>query len=47
MAYSLTFSHVGLFVTDMDPMVEFYTGFLGFAISDRGQRESGAEKSAS
>jgi len=43
MSYSLTFSHVGVFVTDMDPMVDFYTGFLGFAVSDRGGREAGGE----
>lgn len=43
MPYTLTFSHVGLFVTDMDPMVDFYTGFLGFAVSDRGRRAAGGE----
>ncbi len=43
MPYSLAFSHVGLFVTEMDPMVDFYTGFLGFAVSDRGPREAGGE----
>jgi catechol 2,3-dioxygenase-like lactoylglutathione lyase family enzyme len=43
MSYSLTFSHVGIFVTDMARMVDFYTGFLGFAVSDRGSREAGGE----
>ena len=33
---SITFSHVGLYVTDLDRMVDFYTRFLGFVVSDRG-----------
>ena len=33
---TLSFSHVGLFVTDLEKMVDFYTRFLGFVISDRG-----------
>ena len=36
MSYHLTLSHVGVFVTDMPRMVDFYSGFLGFAVSDRG-----------
>ena len=36
MPYSLTLSHCGIFVTNMAKMVDFYTGFLGFAVSDRG-----------
>ncbi|HEY7648678.1 MAG TPA: VOC family protein [Methylomirabilota bacterium] len=32
----LAFSHVGLFVTDLEPMVDFYTRVLGFTVSDRG-----------
>jgi len=32
----LSFSHVGLFVTDLARMVDFYTGMLGFAVTDRG-----------
>jgi catechol 2,3-dioxygenase-like lactoylglutathione lyase family enzyme len=43
MAYSLTFSHVGIHVTDMARMVDFYTGFLGFAVSDRGESSQGGE----
>lgn len=42
MSYSLALSHVGIFVTDMVRMLDFYTGFLGFAISDRGLRPAGA-----
>jgi catechol 2,3-dioxygenase-like lactoylglutathione lyase family enzyme len=38
MSFSLTLSHVGIFVTDMARMVDFYTRFLGFAVSDRGSR---------
>src|SRR5919106_4263828 len=43
MSYGLTLSHVGVFVTDMPKMVDFYTGFLGFAESDRGETSSGGE----
>lgn len=39
MAYSLALSHVGIFVTDLPRMLDFYTGFLGFAVSDRGGRD--------
>ncbi len=41
MSFGLTLSHVGVFVTDMPKMVDFYTGFLGFAVSDRGELSSG------
>ena len=41
MSYSLTLSHVGIFVTDIHLMVDFYTRFLGFAESDRGSTSSG------
>ncbi|MHB9881322.1 VOC family protein [Pacificimonas sp. ICDLI1SI03] len=34
--YALSFSHVGLFVTDMKKMAEFYTATMGFFITDRG-----------
>ena len=39
--FALAFSHVGLYVTDIDKMVDFYTRFLGFVVSDRGKREAG------
>jgi len=29
MSFSLTLSHVGVFVTDVSRMVDFYTRFLG------------------
>ncbi len=35
-APSIVFSHVGIHVTDLRPMVEFYTRFLGFTLTDRG-----------
>ncbi len=38
---SITFSHVGIYVTDLDQMVDFYTRFLGFVVSDRGGTTSG------
>ena len=41
MSYHLTLSHVGVFVTDMPKMVDFYVGFLGFAVSDRGTLADG------
>ena len=41
MPYSLTFSHVGIYVVDMAKMVDFYTRFLGFAIADRGPNPNG------
>jgi catechol 2,3-dioxygenase-like lactoylglutathione lyase family enzyme len=41
MSFGLTLSHVGVHVTDMAKMVDFYTGFLGFAVSDRGELSGG------
>lgn len=41
MSYSLALSHVGVFVIDMARMVDFYTRFLGFAVSDRGATPNG------
>jgi catechol 2,3-dioxygenase-like lactoylglutathione lyase family enzyme len=43
MSYHLTLSHVGIFVSDLPVMVDFYTGFLGFAVSDRGPTRDGGE----
>jgi catechol 2,3-dioxygenase-like lactoylglutathione lyase family enzyme len=43
MAFSLTLSHVGLHVNDIPRMVDFYTGFMGFAVSDRGPARGGGE----
>jgi catechol 2,3-dioxygenase-like lactoylglutathione lyase family enzyme len=43
MSYHLTLSHVGLYVQDMPKMLDFYTGFLGFAVSDRGPSRGGGE----
>ena len=43
MSYGLTLSHVGIFVTDMARMLDFYTGFLGFAVSDRGETSTGGQ----
>ena len=34
--FSIAFSHVGIYVTNLDRMVDFYTRFLGFVVSDRG-----------
>ena len=35
-APSIAFSHVGIHVTDLRRMEEFYTRFLGFTVTDRG-----------
>ena len=43
MSFSLTITHVGVYVTDMNRMVDFYTRVVGFAIADRGPRTSGGE----
>ncbi len=37
MSFSLAFSHVGIYATDVDRMVDFYTRVLRFVISDRGK----------
>jgi catechol 2,3-dioxygenase-like lactoylglutathione lyase family enzyme len=36
MSFSLAFTHTGIYVTDMERMVDFYTRVVGFAVSDRG-----------
>ena len=38
----VAFSHVGLFVHDLDVMVDFYHRVLGFTITDRGELETPA-----
>jgi catechol 2,3-dioxygenase-like lactoylglutathione lyase family enzyme len=43
MPFSLEFSHVGIFVTDLSRMADFYTRVLGFVVSDRGPRPDGSE----
>lgn len=43
MAFSLNLSHVGIYVTDLPRMVDFYSGFLGFAVSDCGPATNGGE----
>lgn len=37
MPFSLAFSHVGIQVTDIDKMADFYTRVMRFVISDRGK----------
>jgi catechol 2,3-dioxygenase-like lactoylglutathione lyase family enzyme len=43
MSYGLSLSHCGVFVTDMPRMIDFYSGYLGFAVSDRGSTSTGGE----
>ena len=38
---TLRFSHVGLFVMDLEKMVDFYSRVLGFTITDRGKLPTG------
>jgi catechol 2,3-dioxygenase-like lactoylglutathione lyase family enzyme len=33
---NVTLRHVGMYVTDIDAILNFYTGVLGFTVSDRG-----------
>jgi catechol 2,3-dioxygenase-like lactoylglutathione lyase family enzyme len=40
---TLSFSHVGLFVTDLEKMVDFYTRHIGLVVSDREKRPDGSE----
>ena len=41
MPFSLAFTHAGIYVTDMNRMVDFYTRVVGFAVADRGPRLQG------
>jgi len=41
MSFSLAFTHVGIYVTDMNCMADFYTRVVGFVIADRALRFSG------
>lgn len=34
--YALTFSHLGIYVTDMEKMTDFYSRILGFPVTDHG-----------
>jgi catechol-2,3-dioxygenase len=41
-APSIAFSHIGIYVTHMERMEAFYTRFLGFTVTDRGQLDTPA-----
>ncbi len=41
--HKLSFSHVGVFVTDLEKMVDFYTRVLGLVVSDRNLMKDGRE----
>lgn len=34
--YTASFSHMGIWVKSLEPMIAFYSGILGFPVSDRG-----------
>lgn len=36
-APALAFSHIGVYVTDLERMAAFYSRFLGFTVTDRGR----------
>lgn len=38
---NVTLRHVGVYVTDIDRMVDFYEGILGFTVADRGPFRDG------
>lgn len=40
--FSITLSHIGYFITDSDKMVDFYTRFMRFVVSDCGGRGDGS-----
>jgi catechol 2,3-dioxygenase-like lactoylglutathione lyase family enzyme len=44
--FSIAFSHVGIYVTDMDRMIDFYTRFLHFVLTDRGVNQKGGAELA-
>jgi len=37
---TITFSHIGIYVTDLSRMEAFYTRFLGFTVTDRGDLQT-------
>lgn len=39
----MKFGHLGINVTEMQPMVDFYTKVLGFTVTDRGRGSRGGE----
>lgn len=36
----LSFSHIGFHIIDIDKMERFYTGYLGFTVTDRGELDT-------
>jgi catechol-2,3-dioxygenase len=40
MAPALSFSHIGIYVRDLERMADFYSRVLGFAVSDRGELDT-------
>jgi catechol-2,3-dioxygenase len=40
MVPALAFSHIGIYVRDLERMADFYSRVLGFAVSDRGELDT-------
>lgn len=43
MQLSMSLAHVGLFVRNLEPMIDLYTRLFGFIVSDRGPLPGGGE----
>jgi len=44
--FSIAFSHVGIHVTDIERMIDFYTRFMRFVLTDRGVSQNGGAQIA-
>ena len=44
--FSIAFSHVGIFVNDIERMIDFYTRFMRFVLTDRGVSQNGGAQIA-
>jgi len=44
--FSIAFSHVGIYVNDLERMIDFYTRFMRFVLTDRGVSQNGGAQIA-
>ena len=42
--FSIAFSHVGIFVNDIERMIDFYTRFMRFVLTDRAAADTPTRK---